>query len=134
MNIERYNMEGYADPTPYEAMRSRHGFRPIVYVCSPYSGDVERNTEDARRYCRYVLERGGIPYAPHLLFPQFMDDDDPEERSLALFCGSAMMSKCSEVWVFGDRISKGMQAEINHAARRYFPIRYITDDELEVAR
>ena len=55
---------------------------PIVYICSPYSGDVEKNTEAARRYCRYAADRGFIPLAPHLLFPQFLSEET--ERELAI--------------------------------------------------
>ena len=57
-------------------------YRPLVYIASPLSGDVEVNTERARAFCRFALEKGQIPLAPHLLFPQFMNDDDPAEREL----------------------------------------------------
>ena len=48
MDKEKYNSEGYYDPTCYEALSNIakeeiRKFRPIVYICSPYSGDVERN-------------------------------------------------------------------------------------------
>ena len=39
------NMEGYPDPTAFKALknvqRAEYGYRPLVYICSPYSGDVE---------------------------------------------------------------------------------------------
>jgi len=60
-------------------------YRPLVYVCSPLSGDVPGNTKMARKFCRFALEKGAIPLAPHLMFPQFMNDDDPAERELAIF-------------------------------------------------
>ena len=67
MNPKR-NAEHYPDPTAYQAIRNaepaRFPFRPVVYVCSPYAGDVEANTARARRYCRYVTNQGGIPLAP----------------------------------------------------------------------
>ena len=51
------NAEGYADPTAYGAFcaiekeeKALRAFRPIVYICSPYAGDVENNTAAARRY------------------------------------------------------------------------------------
>ena len=62
----------------------RRTYRPLVYISSPLSGNVAENMEKARRYCRFALEQGRIPLAPHLLYPQFMDDGDPEERELAL--------------------------------------------------
>ena len=50
MNIDKYNSEGYYDPTSYEAMTNvakadkQSAFRPLVYICSPFSGDTERNS------------------------------------------------------------------------------------------
>ena len=29
--------------------------RPVVYICSKFRGDIEANTEMARRYCRYAI-------------------------------------------------------------------------------
>lgn len=118
MSVDMRNSEGYLDLTAYEAIkkveqeqRSGRAFRPIVYICSPYAGDIAGNVEAARRYSRFAVDKGYIPIAPHLLYPQFLDDADPDERELGIFFGNAIMSKCSEVWVFGSRISAGMQAE-----------------------
>ena len=116
------NAEGYADPTAYGAFcaiekeeKALRAFRPIVYICSPYAGDVENNTAAARRYSRFAVEAGYIPIAPHLLFPQFLDDNKTKERELGLFFGNAILSKCAEMWVFGEHISEGMEAEIKRA-------------------
>lgn len=139
MSVSKYNSEGYYDPTAYGAMqtieqeqRSLRAFRPIVYICSPYAGDIEENVAVARRYCRHAVDTGYIPIAPHLLFPQFLNDADPNERQLGLFFGNALMSKCSEVWVFGKRISAGMQAEINRAKWKNYRLRYFTEECQEV--
>lgn len=134
------NAEGYPDPTSYEALKqlkqkerqSLRAFRPIVYICSPYAGDIRGNVEAARRYCHFAVESGVIPIAPHLLFPQFLDDGNETERELGLFFGNALMSKCAEVWVFGSRISKGMAAEIKRARWKSYRLRYFTEDLKEV--
>jgi len=42
--------------------------RKLIYVASPLKGDYEGNMEKAREYCRYVMSKGHIPFAPHLLF------------------------------------------------------------------
>ena len=42
------------------------------------------------------------------------------------------MSKCSEIWVFGSRISTGMQTEINRAKWKSYRLRYFTEDCQEV--
>ena len=50
MSISKYNSEGYPDPTAYGALSSiesethaLRAFRPIVYICSPFAGDIEKN-------------------------------------------------------------------------------------------
>lgn len=122
------NQEYYLDPTAaaaLDAVTERFAFRPIVYVCSPFAGNVNENTACARIYSRYVVEKGGIPIAPHLLLPQFMDD--AKERDLALFMALVILSRCAEVWVFGNVISEGMAREIAYAERKGKPVRYINE-------
>jgi len=139
LSINKFNSEGYYDPTTFEAMtmiekeeRALRAFRPIVYICSPFSGDVEGNVKAAQGYSRYAVDKGYIPIAPHLLFPQFLDDNNPKERELGLFFGNALMSKCSEVWVFGCNISSGMEAEIKRAKWKSYRLRYFTEECEEV--
>jgi len=140
MDKEKYNSEGYYDPTCYEALSNiakeegTRKFRPFVYICSPYSGNIELNTLNARRYSRFALDKGMIPIAPHLLFPQSMDDTDEDERDLALFMDLAILSKCAELWVFGGHISHGMSVEIQKAQNRNQTIRYFTASCEEVIR
>ena len=88
-------------------------YRMMVYICSPYAGDIEGNTAKAKRYCRWATDKGCIAIAPHLYFPQFMSEET--EREEALHSGIVLLGKCEEVWVFGDRISSGMRAEIEKA-------------------
>ena len=107
-------------------------YRPLVYICSPLSGDVEANTERARAFCRFALAQGQIPLAPHLMFPQFVNDEAPEERDLALFMDIVLQGKCQELWVLGDGISEGMSVEIETAKRRRQPVRYFNADFEEV--
>lgn len=107
-------------------MEKAKNYRPLVYICSPYAGDIEKNTENARRYSRFAADRNGIPIAPHLLFPQFMDE--ATERETALFMGIVLLGKCDEVWVFGDTISSGMRQEIAKAEAFKKKIRYFSGE------
>jgi hypothetical protein len=140
MSIDKFNAEGYYDPTAFEALtaieklENAQGktYRPLVYVCSQYSGNIEVNIKSARRYSRFAVAMGYIPITPHLLFTQFLDDSNDEERELGLFFGNVLMSKCSELWVFGSTISSGMSSEIERAKRKKYTIRYFTDDCEEV--
>ena len=134
MSIDKFNSEGYYDPTAYEALsaiekeeKALRAFRPIVYICSPFSGDVEGNVKAAQRYSRFAVDIGYIPIAPHLLFPQFLNDNVLAERQLGLFFGDVLMSKCAEVWVFGKVISIGMEAEIKRAKWKNYRLRYFNE-------
>lgn len=73
------------------------------------------------------METGYIPIAPNLLFPQFLNDNNPKERALGLFFGNAILSKCVEMWVFGGRISEGMEAEIKRSTWKGHRIRYFSE-------
>lgn len=140
MGISKYNSEGYHDPTTYEALSNvekeekaaKKAYRPLVYICSPYAGEVETNVNMARVYSRFAVRNACIPLAPHLLYPQFMDDSVPAERSLALLMGMVLLGKCDQMWVFGSIISKGMAAEIEKAEKKKIPIRYFTEELEEV--
>ena len=137
--IER-NHEGYRDPTASLAFHNiereekakRLGYMPLTYICSPYAGDIERNVQNARRYCTFALRQKALPIAPHLLFPQFMGAETAETRELALHMGLILLRHCKEVWYFGDRISEGMRLELNKARLRGIPVRHFTDDCKEV--
>ena len=68
MGVSRYNSEGYYDPTAYEALtkiaqeEKTARYRPLVYICSPYSGDTEGNTEKSKAV---QPVRCGFRYDPH---------------------------------------------------------------------
>ncbi len=96
--------------------------RPIVFICSPYRGDIEANTRNARRYCCFSYEQGGIPFAPHLLFTQFLDDSEKRERDAGIAMGTAMLALCDEIWVF-DELTTGMRMELAAAIRMDKPVR-----------
>ena len=104
MGVDYTNPEGYADSVPYQALtnieKEQKKFRPIVYICSAFSGDVEGNMDKARAYSRFAVDQGVIPIAPHLLLPQYMKEET--ERELAMFMDIAILSKCKELWVFGS--------------------------------
>lgn len=101
--------------------------KPCVFICSPFAGDVAGNTMRAIRYMRFAVASGAIPFAPHLLYPQFLDEDDPSERELGLFFGMVWLGKCDELWVFGRHISNGMAREITKAKKHGIPIRRFND-------
>ena len=49
-HVNLYNAERYLDPTAYEALMNiereakRTAYKPLVFICSPFAGNIERNT------------------------------------------------------------------------------------------
>ena len=123
------NSEGYPDPTAATALENvaraedARVHRPLVYIASPYAGETEDNISRAKGYCRFAVSKGVIPLAPHLLYPQFMDDDDEDQRILGLRFAIALLCRCDELWVFGEKVSAGMAKEIEKAEKRGMRIR-----------
>lgn len=136
IGISKKNIEGYPDPTCYKALkdiqRAEYGYRPLVYICSPYSGDVEANVQLAQRFCAFAVSAGQIPLTPHLHFPQFMDDIDPDARELAMFFNRILLSKCEQLWAYIGQVSAGMRAEIDWAHQMDIPVRFFDADFQEV--
>ena len=139
------NSEGYADPTAGYAWmkmikedrmkrrkRQKNVKRPVVYICSRYAGNTERNSAKARKYCAFAVRRGYIPFAPHLLFPQFLNDRDKHDRKLALDFGLQFIDRCDELWVFGKEMSAGMKGEKDKAQLKRMVIRYFNENCTEV--
>lgn len=89
--------------------------RKIAYIASPYSGDIESNVEFARRCCHWVYENTDfIPIAPHLLFPQFLDNDNARERFTATLWNQKLLRDTNFLLVFGEEITSGMEEEIQY--------------------
>ncbi len=101
----------------------------LIYVCSPLSAptraEMLTNAAKANSYmamaerefeCRAV--------APHAYLPYLLDDRVPEERSLALEFGQKLLALCTQMVVYGSRISEGMKGEIAAAERMGIPVFY----------
>lgn len=127
------NNEHYADPTFAEAyanikreIAKNNGetYMPWVYIASPLRGDVERNIENAKDYCRFAIKQNVVPMCPHIYFTLFLNDGAEIERRIGLILGLQMLKRCKEVWVFGGYISLGMDREIRMAQRWNIPVRF----------
>ena len=103
----------------------------LVYICSPYAGDIESNTRFAKAACRYAAEHGFSPVAVHLLYPQILDDSIPAQREIGILMGLRVLASCDELRICGSRISHGMSCEIAEAKRLGIPIRRITEEQIQ---
>lgn len=80
------------------------------------------NEDRVQMACWLIVKVGGIPYAPHGYFTNFLDDSDSTERSEGMALGLEWLSECDELWVFGERVSDGMAKEIAFAKERGIPV------------
>ena len=103
--------------------------KKLVYIASPYAGDIEYNTRMAIKYCRYAAEHGVIPLAPHLLMPRFLCKRIRKNGSWGSKWGCSSLPY-ARTWVFGGRISEGMRREIAEAERLGVPIKHIGEIEM----
>ena len=114
----------------------------MVFICSPYRSDnpdplgrvneIQRNIEMARTGCRIAVERGLIPIAPHLYFPQFLSEET--ERETGIRQGMQLLALCSELWVLGRKVSDGMAKEISYAKELGLPVRIMEKPETAAER
>jgi hypothetical protein len=89
--------------------------------------------------CEFVFRCGSIPINPFRLFDYFLGDR--VERDKIRAANAEMLSRCDEVWVFGETLADGVLMEIAQAKSEGKRVRYFNIDnhagnirELEPAR
>jgi hypothetical protein len=103
----------------------------LVYICSPFAGDVENNVRFAKAACRYAMKQDCAPVAVHLMYPQILNDAVPSERKAGIRMGLRVLVSCEELWVCGGTVSHGMSCEIAKAGRLGIPVRYLSAEQLQ---
>lgn len=103
----------------------------LVYICSPFAGNIESNIWFARAACLYAANQGCAPVAVHLLYPQILDDNVPTQREIGIRMGLRVLASCDELWICGSRISHGMSCEITEAERIGIPIRSLSTEQIQ---
>ena len=104
----------------------------IVFICSPYRGDVDTNVAKTKRYCWFAYSKGVVPCAPHLHNPQFLDDEIKEERKAGIKMGLEVLKRADALWCFGRQLTDGMRQELKFAIENDIPIKYFNDQCQEV--
>lgn len=102
-----------------------------VYIASVYRGDRQQNEAFAKMAVSYAIQQEVVPIAPHLLYPQVLDDDDPIERAIGIVLAKSLLTVCDELWLCGDRITEGMKAEWELAREMQIPVRCVPKQEIQ---
>ena len=101
-----------------------------VYICAKLGGDVDGNLVKVRRYTEYALKCGTAPVVPHF-YALCLDDSNPKEREIGIAAGLSLLWFCDALWIFGDEITEGMEAEIRFCKNLNIRIRHIRDNEIK---
>lgn len=98
----------------------------LIILESPYAGDVEKNTEYARKCMRdAILNHNEAPMVSHLLYTQCLDDLNPIERQIGIDAGLSFKSVINKTVVYTDLgISKGMKYGIDDAIKNGREVEY----------
>ncbi|MHB1462010.1 MAG: DUF7768 domain-containing protein [Armatimonadota bacterium] len=99
-----------------------------VFICSRYAGETEHNVRVAKALCSQAMTAGLAPFAPHLLYTQFLDDANEAHRDLGISMGLRFLEACELLWVYtGEGISEGMRREIEHAESIGIPVVFMSE-------
>lgn len=95
--------------------------KPLIYVAHPFRArtilGINANIKKAKKYAKHLYTVGYTPIVPHanstFLFGKI--NDTPEEDRKVSEYDLRLLAECEYIAVCGDRISKGMQREIDFA-------------------
>ncbi len=93
----------------------------LIFVCSPLRATAtfsyDYNIKKAEDLCRTVAICGDVPFAPHVFFTRFLNDEYAIDREIGIQGGIMILRHCDELWVYkrNDYVSTGMQCEIDLA-------------------
>jgi hypothetical protein len=76
--------------------------------------------------CEFVFRKNFIPINPFRVFDYFLGDR--VERDAIRAANAEVLSRCDEVWVFGETLANGVLLEIAQAESENKPIRYFSID------
>ena len=95
-----------------------------VFIGHPIGGDIRSNTAKVLKICEEVHTKDIIPVAPYLISLQYLNDEIIEDRELGMEANHECFRRryVDELWLFGDKISNGMQKEILLAREVDIPI------------
>jgi hypothetical protein len=105
----------------------------LIYVCSPLRAPtweaMQRNKEKAAEYARFLKEKFHCrAIAPHAILPDYLDDNNPQERQVAVEFDLSLVKIAKALVVCGNQISSGMKAEITLAKECGTPIHCLIEE------
>jgi len=103
--------------------------KKTVFISHLVGGDVHGNAKKILDICKKIHDKNIIPVVPYLVTIRYLNDEIAEDRKLGMEANFEAFRRgyIDEVWLFGDRISPGMEQEIRLALELSIPIFPKTD-------
>lgn len=107
----------------------------IAYIAHPVSGDVKGNIEKIKSIVREINlnEPKTVPFVPYLSDLMALDDSIPEERERGIKNNIRLIQSgiVDELRLYGDKVSKGMLAEISLAKSLNIRVRSFSESSID---
>ena len=107
----------------------------IVYIAHPVSGDITGNLKKIQSIIRQInlYYPDILPFAHYVVDCYSLDDDNPIERLRGIKNDIALLKAgfVNEMWLYGNKISEGMKAEIKLAKELGILVCPKTDETME---
>ena len=103
--------------------------KKTVFIGHPIGGNIKSNVEKVLKICAEVHTKNIIPVSPYLISLQYLNDEVIEDRELGMDANHECFHRryVDELWLFGNRVSKGMEKEILLARKMKIPVIPKTD-------
>jgi len=88
----------------------------LAFISSPYASWSGQNyLAMARAMCYVAMQDGYAPFASHLIYTQYLDDENADHRKLGIEMGRQFMPFCERMYVLDvERPTAGMNGDIDH--------------------
>lgn len=101
--------------------------KKIVYIAHPISGDAFVNCKKVIKIVEAInRKKPNIqPFAPYIVDLLALDNKKEEDKKIGMENNFELLQRgfIDELWVFGDKISKGMKQEIDIAEENNIPVK-----------
>lgn len=104
----------------------------IVYIAHPISGDIGNNLKKIIGIIHKLntTRNDIVPFAHYWVDCHALDDDVPEQRQRGIDNDTELFKRkfIDELWLYGNRISNGMRAEIKLCMELGIPVFAMTPE------
>ena len=103
-----------------------------IYIASPYRAPTiaqfEKQLAYTKELARATVATGHDVIVPHLYYPEFLDDNETEERIAGMKSALRLLQKC-DVLLVGTKlgISEGMAKELEWAEATRMKVRKVNE-------